>query len=80
MSARWLRALVLAAAIGTFVLLGLALLTTGHARPASDQLPVEPQSNRAAVREQLCLSDFRAAERDGGTTPHALRCYLRYRR
>lgn len=55
----------------------LLLLTVGAA--AADHLWVEPRTTRSLVHEQLCLSDFKAAERDGGTQPHALRCYLRWR-
>jgi hypothetical protein len=65
----------------TALLIAILLLAVAdvHARPASDLLLDEPRTTRAIVREQLCLSDFRAAERDGGTVAHALRCYLRFR-
>jgi hypothetical protein len=65
----------------TALLIALMLLVVAdvHARPASDRLLEEPRTTRALVHEQLCLSDFRAAARDGGTAPHALRCYLRFR-
>jgi hypothetical protein len=65
----------------TALLIAIMLLVVAdvHARPNSDLLLDEPRTTRAIVREQLCLSDFRAVERDGGTSPHALRCYLRFR-
>jgi hypothetical protein len=65
----------------TALLIAVMLLVAAdvHARPASDLLPEEPRTTRALVREQLCLSDFRAAARDGGTVAHALHCHLRFR-